>query len=110
MTAQLKPANPDGQAARFLRKVVLLPACRQAALITRRINCWGACTLEFAVGFNWRDRRPTLDYSIRLPWAAKLGKQSVRYDLPRTPLQARAYWAMDYFLPDAQGYDRRVRT
>jgi hypothetical protein len=58
---QVKPSKEDSPISRYVRSALVVPELGQVALFSSKINI-SVFRLQFVLGYNWKQRLPSLDY------------------------------------------------
>jgi hypothetical protein len=58
---QVKPSKEDSPVSRYVRSALVVPELGQVALFSSKINI-SVFRLQFVMGYNWKQRLPSLDY------------------------------------------------
>jgi hypothetical protein len=58
---QLKPVEHDSRVSKYVRSLLVVPETGQAAVFSSKINI-NVFRLQFVLGYNWKQRTPSLDY------------------------------------------------
>lgn len=89
--------------SKYVRKLLVVPSRCQAALFSSKLAL-GLFRLQLSAGFDWRKKRPTLDYKITTKWSdgQRIKRKEVLPLSDRTKIRCK--WNLDVTLPDMEGH------
>eukprot|EP00882_Tetradesmus_deserticola_P005160 GHRQ01005435.1.p1 GENE.GHRQ01005435.1~~GHRQ01005435.1.p1 ORF type:complete len:211 (+),score=89.28 GHRQ01005435.1:235-867(+) len=99
----MKPVDLDSRTSQYVRSLLLVPETGQAALFSRKINI-NVFRLQFVLGYNWKQRTPSLDYKLTTKWGDGPRLKRKEQVHVSEAFQLRAKWNMQAHLPDLEGH------
>lgn len=99
----VKPSKEDSPISRYVRSALVVPELGQVALFSSKINI-SVFRLQFVLGYNWKQRLPSLDYRLTTKWGdGPRLKRKERVQVSEA-FNLRAKWNLEAHFPDLEGH------